>query len=144
MLRKILLLVIALWFLFFSVSAGAEELRYRDYEESMRTAGPENKLVMVFFWADWCFYCNKIRQEVFSEPAIHEIFDRDFLAVSVNVENDPEGLAGKYRARVLPTLTFLKPDGEIVGYWEGAADKGTFLKILEYLVTEVKAGEDES
>jgi len=132
-----LLLSLALW-LGAAGPAGAAEFQYRSLEEALKLAGAENKLVMIFFWAEWCVYCGQLRREVFSDPKVHEVFDRDFLAVSVDIEKDPEGLAGKYRARSLPTLLFLKPDSEILGYLPGAVDRETFLKILAHLVENNK------
>jgi len=132
-----LILCLALW-LGAAGTAGAAEFQYRSLEEALKLAGTENKLVMIFFWAEWCVYCGQLRREVFSDPKVHEVFDRNFLAVSVDIENDPGEVARKYRARSLPTLLFLKPDSEIIGYLPGAVDRETFLKILEYLVENRK------
>ena len=118
--------------------AKAAEFDYRTFPEAIKTAETEQKLVMVFFWADWCGFCNKIRAEVFNDPKIHEVFDRDFIAVSVNIEKDPEKLSARYRARVLPTLTFVNAQGKVLGFWEGAADQATFMEILKYIVNEAK------
>ena len=139
MIRKIAPATALLWLLLCAAPAGAGEFNYRNYDSALTAAKAERKLVMVFFWADWCGFCNKIRREVFSDPKIHEVFDRDFIAVSVDIEKDPEKLAEKYRARVLPTLTFIDAQGEPVGFWEGAADQPTFLEILKYLVKEAKS-----
>ena len=124
------ILALLLWL---AVPAEAAEFQYRSLDEALQLAGAENKQVMIFFWAEWCVYCDLLRKEVFSDPKVHEVFDRDFLAVSVNIEKDPE-LAVKYKARALPTLVFLNPDGGIAGYLPGAVDGGTFLKVLAYLV----------
>jgi thioredoxin-related protein len=135
----IIILLLAMFGLGVAVTTKAgEEFQYRSFEEALTLAGAENKLVMVFFWADWCVYCAKIRREVFSDPKIHEVFDRDFVAVSVDIENDPGGLAKKYRARAMPTMLFLKPDSEVLGMLPGAVDQETFLKILEYVVENHK------
>jgi thioredoxin-related protein len=135
-----LLLVLMLWL---AVPAQAAEFQYHDLEEALRLAEADNKLVMVFFWANWCVYCRQIRSEVFTDPGVHEVFDRDFLAVSVNIEEDPGDLAKKYRARALPTMVFLKPpDSTVVGFLPGAVDGKTFLRILNYLVENEKGGVD--
>jgi thioredoxin-related protein len=131
--------LLALMFWLGAATAGAAEFQYRGLTEALTLAEAENKLVMVFFWADWCGYCQKIRQEVFSDPKVHEVFDRDFVAVSVDIEKDPEDLAKKYRARALPTMLFLKPDSEVVGFLPGAVDQEMFLKILEYVVENYKS-----
>jgi thioredoxin-related protein len=118
-----------------AVPAGAAELQYRSMEEALGLAAAENKMVMIFFWAEWCGYCIKIRREVFSDPKVHEVFNRDFLAVSVDIEKNAEAaeLAKKYRARALPTMVFLKPGGEIAGILPGAVNQESFIKILNYL-----------
>ncbi|GHV56599.1 hypothetical protein FACS189460_1660 [Deltaproteobacteria bacterium] len=139
MIRKIAPTAALFWLFMCAAPAGAGEFNYQNYDSALKTAEAEHKLVMVFFWADWCGFCNKIRREVFSDPKIHEAFDRDFIAVSVNIEKDPEKLAEKYRARVLPTLTFTDAAGQPVGFWEGATDQSTFLEILKYLTKEAKS-----
>jgi thioredoxin-related protein len=137
------LLALLLW-LGMAGAAPAAEFQYRSLEEALQLAGAENKLVMIFFWAEWCGYCGLLRREVFSDPKVHEVFDRDFLAVSVDIENDPENLAGKYQARALPTLVFLKPDGEPAGFLPGAVNVETFLKILDYLVENQGEAPDQN
>ena len=117
-------------------AAGVE---FQDYDEVMKKAAAENKFVMVFFWADWCRYCVQMRQEVFANDKIKEIFDRDFLGVSVDVENDKLELSKKYRAsNSLPTITFLKPDGEVFGYFDGAVSPDVFIELMSY----VKKGDE--
>jgi thioredoxin-related protein len=133
-----ILLALMLW-LGAAVPTEAAEFQYRSLPEALKLAEAENKLVMIFFWADWCAYCVKIRREVFSDPKIHEVFDRNFVAVSVDIEKDPEDLAKKYRARAMPTMLFLKPDQEVVGFLPGAVDQETFLKVLEYVVENYKS-----
>ncbi|KXS56670.1 MAG: hypothetical protein AMR96_01315 [Candidatus Adiutrix intracellularis] len=117
----------------------AEEFNYHKYDAALKQATEEKKMVMVFFWADWCGFCSQVRQEVFRDPKIKQIFEENFVAVSVDVEHDPTNLAKKYHARTLPTLAFLKPDGEIVAFWEGATDQVTFLKILNHMTKEIKS-----
>jgi thioredoxin-related protein len=130
-----LLVVLMLWL---AVPAEAAEFQYHGLAEALRLAEADNKMVMVFFWAHWCGYCRLIRDEVFTDPRVHEVFDRDFLAVSVNIEEDPEDLAKKYKARALPTMVFLKPDSAVVGFLPGAVDGNTFLRVLDYLVENNK------
>ncbi len=134
MTRKTLALTAALIFcLTAAAPARAAGLEFLDYDQGLKKAAAEKKFVMVFFWADWCRYCTQIRKEVFESDEIKKAFDPFFVAVSVNVEKDPTGLQKKYRASVLPTLTFLDSEGQEKGYWEGAADTKTFLKILDHI-----------
>jgi thioredoxin-related protein len=134
MTRRLLALTAALFFcLAAAAPVRAEGLDFLDYGPGLAKAAEEKKFVMLFVWADWCPYCKLIRAQVFESGDVKKAFDPSFVAVSVNVEKDPDGLQRKYGAKVLPTLTFLNAAGEEVAYWEGAADPGTFLKILDYV-----------
>ncbi|MDR1044236.1 MAG: thioredoxin family protein [Candidatus Adiutrix sp.] len=131
--RLFLALCAALLFFLQSLSAQAAGLSFISYDQALKQAADEKKLVMVFFWADWCGYCRMLRQEVFSQDQVREVFERSFVGVSVDVQNDPEELSRKLRgSTALPTVTFLKSDGEPLGYFDGATDAETFIKILEY------------
>lgn len=114
--------------------AQAAGLEFQDYEVAMKRAAAENKYVMFFFWADWCRYCTQIRQEVFQNDKVTEAFDKSFVGVSVDVENDKGKLAEQYKAsKVVPTITFLKPNGEVVGYFDGAVSPEVFIELLEHV-----------
>jgi len=119
----------------------AAGIEFQEYDQAMKQAAEEKKFVMVFFWADWCRYCNQIRREVFETDKVKEAFDPSFLGVSVDVENDKLELSKKYRAsNSLPTITFLKPDGEVFGYFDGAVTSDVFIELLGY----VKRGDEGS
>ena len=131
--RLFLALSAAMLFFLQALSAQAAGLTFISYDEALKRAADEKKMVMVFFWADWCRYCVMLRQEVFQNDQVRETFERSYVGVSVDVENDPEKLSQKLRASTaLPTITFLKSDGEPMGYFDGATDPETFIKILEY------------
>ncbi len=133
MIRAILSLALGLM-VFLAASLGqAAGLDFQTYDQGLKKAADEKKMIMIFFWAEWCKYCTQIRREVFQNDQVQEAFEKSFVAVSVDIQNDPDQLAKKYRASVLPTLTFLSPEGEPLAYWEGATDPDTFLKILDHV-----------
>lgn len=149
-LKRYYLLAVLLVFLFpASALAGAQEtaaqrvdgrltkgLTFLNYEEAIKKATEENKLVMVFFWADWCRYCTQIRKEVFENDKVREPFEKSFVAVSVDMDNDPEKLAGLIKPKALPTLAFLRPNGEVLGLLPGAVDLKNFIELVEYIGDE--------
>lgn len=133
--KKLTVLTAVLAILFINVATlRADGIEFQDYEKTMKQAAEEEKFVMVFFWADWCRYCTQIRKEVFGSEKVKEAFDKSFLGVSVDVENDGLELSKKYRAsNALPTITFLKPDGEVFGFFDGAVSPGVFIELLDYV-----------
>ena len=133
MLKKSLGLALALMLLMSAAPMLGAELEYLSYQDALKKAETENKKVMIFFWTEWCPWCTKARTEVFSDPKIKKEFNKNFIAVSVNAEKDPEKLAVKYSASALPTLTFVDSKGEVLGFWPGFADQETFLKVLQHI-----------
>jgi len=132
--HKIISLAAALFLLLPLFSGRAFALDFVSYEAAMKQAAEEKKITMVFFWADWCRYCTMLRQEVFDNEKVKKAFEKSFLAVSVDVENDKDKLIEKYKASsALPSITFLNGQGEAVGYFDGATDPETFIKILDYV-----------
>lgn len=114
----------------------AAEFDYLSYDQALKKAAEEDKMIMIFFWTDWCAYCTKIRKEVFEKPDVQEAFNKDFVAVSIDMEKDSGELAKKYQIKAFPTLTFLDSQGEFVGFWPGFADKDTFFEIMKRVQVE--------
>ena len=114
-------------------------LNLQSFEKSLELAEQEKKLVMVYFWADWCGFCRQFEQEVLADSSVQKAFNESFLAVAINIQDDPGDLKSKYKVSALPTLTFLNAKGERVAYWEGFADSPTFIKIMEYITSESKS-----
>lgn len=124
--------------------APAKGLTFVKYEEAIKQAAEENKLVMLFFWADWCGYCTKIRKEVFENDKVREPFEKSFVAVSVDLGNDPEKLAQDFKPKALPTMAFLRPDGEVLGLLPGYIDLKTFIELIEFISIEAFKNTDKN
>jgi thiol:disulfide interchange protein DsbD len=84
-------------------------------EELVRQALREAKPVFIDFYADWCAPCKELDSRTFSAP---EIVDRSrefvMLKVDLTTSSDAqaEALRKKYQAKGVPTLVFLRPDGQ--------------------------------
>jgi thiol-disulfide isomerase/thioredoxin len=83
--------------------------------ESRATERP----VLYFFTADWCPPCAALKRTVFSDPAVAELIEQNFVPVEVddvrdeNQERSPEvaALAFRYLVGRIPTLVVTRPDG---------------------------------
>src|SRR5262245_4891497 len=66
-------------------------------------ARAEKKVVFVDFSTEWCGWCKKLEQEVFSRPEVAKAMT-GFVNVHVDAEKSPEGpsLAKTYGARGFP------------------------------------------
>ena len=132
---RLFTLAAAIILIFSGATAQAAGLDFKSYDQALKEAEADKKMIMVFFWADWCRYCVQLREEVFKNEKVKAAFDKSFVGVSVDVENDKDKLSEKFRAsNALPTITFLKSDGEPLGYFDGAIDADTFIQILSHVL----------
>ncbi len=91
-------------------------IQWQPYSEVMLSrAARESKPVFIDFYADWCAPCKELDTHTFSAP---EVVDRsrEFVMLKVDLTSagdlQAEALRKKYQVRGVPTLVFLKPDGQ--------------------------------
>ena len=97
-----------------------------DLPKAQAQAKTEKKLVMLdFTGSDWCGWCIKLNNEVFSQPEFVEYAKKNVVCVEVDFPNkkklSPEqkkandALAAKYKIEGYPTIIVLDSEGKKVG-----------------------------
>jgi thioredoxin-related protein len=105
----------------------AEELQWlTDLPKAQTQAKSEKKLVMLdFTGSDWCGWCIKLHNEVFSKPEFSEYAKKNLVLVEVDfpqkkkqsaeLKKANEALQEKYKIEGYPTIIVLDGDGKKVG-----------------------------
>ncbi|MGZ0655958.1 thioredoxin family protein [Coraliomargarita sp. W4R53] len=118
-----------------SLSAG--EGWMTDFNAAKAKAAAENKPLLVdFTGSDWCGWCIKLKEEVFSQTAFQEYAQDELVLVeldfpqgkpqSAELKEQNATLAQQYGIRGFPTILILSPEGELIektGYRRGGADQ---------------------
>lgn len=108
-----------------------------DFNTALKQAKEQDKLVLLnFSGSDWCFWCKKLNNEVFSqEDFLNYAKDNLVLMVadfpkakqqSKALKTQNEKLMREFGVRGFPTIFLIDADGKIVattGYREGGAAK---------------------
>jgi thioredoxin-related protein len=116
---------------------------YINLEEAIEKAQEENKNILVnFTGSDWCVWCMKLSDEVFSKGEFSEYADDNLVLVKLDFPRKkklPESeqqynynLLTKYGVRGFPTILLLDKDGNFVrqtGYVQGGAEN--YIKHIE-------------
>src|SRR5947209_10929461 len=122
--KKIAVGLAAAWMLF---QAGAEDLQWMtDLPKAQAQAKSENKLVMLdFTGSDWCGWCIKLHNEVFSKPEFRDYAKKNLVLVEVDfprtkqqtekLKKDNQALQEKYKIEGYPTIIVLDGEGKKVG-----------------------------
>jgi thioredoxin-related protein len=115
-------------------SVFASEGWMTDFDKAKEMAAKENKYILVdFSGSDWCGWCIRLDNEVFSKEAFKEYADQHLVLLLVDFPNDKSKLsdeqkqqnrqlAEKFNVRGFPTIFLLSPKGDVVaktGYRDG-------------------------
>lgn len=118
-----------------SKSANAAGPEWRSYSDGMKLGQSRNKHIMINFYADWCHYCKQMFEETFTDEKVLSSLKENFVSIKVDTEAD-RSLSMDYYVRGLPTIWFLKSDGQKLAPIPGFVPPDQFVKILKYVSTK--------
>lgn len=117
-----------------SKSGAKDNLNWQDnLESAMQQAKEQNKAVLVnFTGSDWCIWCQRLSNEVFSKDEFKDYADENLILVRLdfpkNIEQSAETkmynsqLAQRYNVQGFPTILLFNSQGRLVlqtGYQQG-------------------------
>jgi len=95
----------------------------RDLRRAIEVARAEDKLVVADVYTDWCGWCKKMDQTIYSDPAIVAL-SRQQVFVKVNAEDRGQGqdFAEQMRVQGYPTTIILDGQGRVLNIVKGYID----------------------
>ncbi|MEX0711052.1 MAG: thioredoxin family protein, partial [Pirellulales bacterium] len=95
-------------------AAAQEGLRWETtLESAQQLAQRTNRLVLVHFAAPWCGPCQRLEQEVFSQPGFGRELENHFVAVKLNCDHFP-ATARQFGIERIPADVIISPQGELL------------------------------
>lgn len=133
-------------------TASTEEGWVTDFEAAKQTAEQEGKyMILNFTGSDWCGWCIKLDEEVFSKEAYRSFASENLVEVELDFPRGKklpqetvqqnEKLSDTYGIRGYPTILILSPEGELVaktGYRRGGAE--AYVDHLQEIIQNHQAG----
>ena len=120
-----------------SKSGTSDSLNWKtDLNQALATAKKENKVVLInFTGSDWCQWCKRLSDEVFSKKEFENFADKNLVLVKVdfprNIEQSNatkyynQQLANMYGVEGFPTIILLDKNGRGLlktGYMQGGVE----------------------
>ena len=129
-------------FSFLAINTGAQAAWIQDYDQAIKDSEKYNRPILVnFTGSDWCGWCFRLKEEVFSKPAFKNYAGKNLILLeldfprrkpqSSNIKKQNNNLARKYRIRGFPTIILINEKGDLIattGYRRGGP-----VKYIEHL-----------
>ena len=100
----------------------------QDWNQVLKTAAKENKIIFLDAYTTWCQPCKKMDKQVFPQKMIGDFFNKKFINVKMNMEKGiGKELQKKYDIFFYPTFLFVTADGTIIHRQAGFLSAPKFL-----------------
>jgi thioredoxin-related protein len=113
----------------------ATTIGWQEYAQGMGLAKKQDKPIFLYFHADWCTYCRKLKQTTFLDTAVLKYLKDNFISIIVDSDKNKE-LSTQWRVKGLPTLWFLRSDASKISNIPGYVDETQLLNVLKYIHTK--------
>ena len=114
-----------------SDSGGFDEKRWYSFDDGMKKAKEENKKMLVFITLPSCVWCERMKQETFSDYQLMTKLEEKYVPVLVDASKDPaiNRIAPLFGGDIsTPAFVIYTPDGKPVDGWIGYMAKEEFTK----------------
>jgi len=99
------------------------------FDEALAKARAEKKLVFVDVAADWCGWCTRMDEDVFSNPRVQSAL-LEYVPIKLDADRGGRKVAVRYSVTGLPAFLVVNGDGEVVGRFDGYMSADAFLERL--------------
>jgi thioredoxin-related protein len=127
--------------LFFVHAASAQEETHFDENGSKAVfarAKAEHKPVFYLIYATWCPHCNKMKSEVFKDPAVAAFLNANFICASQDIEKgEGDYFKKKFKVNAFPTFLVFDQKSVLLYHFNGEYKSDAFVaEIKNALIPE--------
>ncbi len=105
--------------------------RQVSFDEALKAAKKEKKLVFIDFYTDWCGPCKRMAREVFPLKNVGDFMNAKFVCLKLNAEKEGVDLAKQYGVKAYPTYVVLDADGKQRMTASGSMPPDQFMSKIE-------------
>ena len=117
------------------VHADTAGINWVSYDKGMVLGKSQQKKVFINFYATWCSFCKMMDTNTFTDVAVIDYRNNNFVAVKVDVDQASE-VAAHSNIRPLPDMWFISEKGEAIGNKPGYVAPEEMLPVLKFIQTD--------
>ncbi len=106
-----------------------------DFDDGLRKARVDNKVMLLYFCAEWCGWCKKLVQEIYDNQNIVLFLNEQFVCLKVDIDQNLT-LAENYQNHIVPTTVFISSNRIELGRIEGYISPDQFLEYTKGILTK--------
>ncbi|MGJ1268329.1 thioredoxin family protein [Sphingobacterium spiritivorum] len=112
------------------------------FEQLKAQAQKENKLILIDLYFEGCMPCKQMDNEVFPDPKIVSLLNKDYLLFKTDVFKEIDGklLSRKYAVSGFPTFLLLDATGKLITMESGFYAVDRFAALLEAAKEQASKG----
>lgn len=112
-----------------------------DYDAAEQRALDQDKPLLVYFWADWCTWCDRYHENVFPDQGVRDAAD-GYVRVAVDVDGD-SSLVDEHGVRGPPVMVLVDPEtGEAIHRLGGYPNPDAVEDPASYVADVLNSGLD--
>lgn len=114
------------------IAANGIQFEHVDWENTLKLAKEHNKIIFVDAFTTWCGPCKLMSKNVFTQGAVGDFYNENFVNVKIDMEKG-EGLlfAKAYEVKAYPTFLFIDHEGNMVHKGLGSQPAEKFIELGE-------------
>ena len=116
-------------------AADTPVINWLSYDKGMALGKSQQKKVFINFFATWCSFCRMMDTKTFTDAAVVNYLNDNFVPVKVDVDQEQE-VAAQYNIRPLPDMWFVSEKGEAIGNKPGFTGPEDMLPVLKFIQTD--------
>jgi thiol:disulfide interchange protein len=105
-----------------------EEIKINSYEDAINESERTKKPVLLFFTADWCGYCQKMKNNTMKDEKVKDIL-KNYIVFYIDVDKNID-LSKKYYIKSLPTCIITNHQEKNIKYKKGYVGSTDFYNWL--------------
>jgi thioredoxin-related protein len=120
------------------------DLEWYSFDEARELASGSDKLLFLFFEAEWCGFCKQMHNEVFPIPEIRNLMSDYFYPVIIDLESEAKlnydgkkktekSFSHQMRINATPTIIFMTDTGEVKGVQSGFLNESDLKDLIVYV-----------
>jgi len=108
------------------------EAQVSAFDEAIKTAKEEEKIIMLVFRAIDCNYCDRMETETLVDDEVKEALEKDFITLHYN--QDLEALPLGFQEGMTPNFIFVDKEENILQMYPGMRTPEQFLEALNEIL----------